>query len=287
MFNYRDTTPSDRLLIALVLASIVHAFVIFGISFDIPKPTKTNRSLNITLVNSANQRVPDEADYLAQENQTGGGVMKDDPTPKARPRAATQPAEAQKPTKRKSDSKRSNTKGKRVLTQDQSQQKVAAERKEDASAKKIKRKITVEELSRQIAQVGADMVRASENYSKRPKIMYINSVNAHKYKAASYERAWQEKVERLGNLNYPEEARRRNLSGGLLLSVGVNQDGTIHSIKIHKSSGHKALDDAAIRIVRLASPYAPFPNALKGEADILVITRTWKFFNNERIKTSR
>ena len=101
-----------------------------------------------------------------------------------------------------------------------------------------------------------------------------------KYKAAAYEKAWQAKVERLGNLNYPNEARRKKLSGSLILSVGLNDDGSIYNIKVRHSSGHKVLDDAAVQIVRLAAPFAPFPDGLKEQADVLVITRTWKFFNN-------
>ena len=117
-------------------------------------------------------------------------------------------------------------------------------------------------------------------------MVYVNSVNAHKYKAAAYERTWQDKVERIGNLNYPDEARRKNLSGGLLLSVGIKPDGSIHSIQVRRSSGESVLDDAAVRIVRLSAPFSPFPEELKQEADVLVITRTWKFSNDNRVETS-
>ena len=89
------------------------------------------------------------------------------------------------------------------------------------------------------------------------------------------------KVERVGNLNYPDEARRNRLSGHLILDVALNPDGSINEITIRKPSGHKVLDDAAVRIVELAAPYAPFPDSFRKETDILHITRTWQFVNNK------
>ena len=93
--------------------------------------------------------------------------------------------------------------------------------------------------------------------------------------------AWRAKVERVGNLNYPEAARKRNLSGSLILDVALSADGSINQITIRRSSGQKVLDDAAIRIVELASPYAPFPAQVRKETDILHITRTWQFLDQK------
>lgn len=95
--------------------------------------------------------------------------------------------------------------------------------------------------------------------------------------------AWRAKVERIGNLNYPEEAKRRNLTGSLVLDVAILPDGKLDNINVIRSSHHKALDDAAIRIVRLASPYAPFPKNFRDEVDIIHITRTWKFQHGDRL----
>jgi protein TonB len=93
--------------------------------------------------------------------------------------------------------------------------------------------------------------------------------------------AWRAKVERVGNLNYPEAARKQNLSGSLILDVALNADGSINQITIRRSSGQKVLDDAAIRIVELASPFAPFPEQVREETDILHITRTWQFLDKK------
>jgi protein TonB len=95
--------------------------------------------------------------------------------------------------------------------------------------------------------------------------------------------AWRRKVENIGNLNYPEEARRKKLYGNLLLHVAVRSDGSVERVRLLKSSGHKLLDDAAINIVKLAAPYAPFPPDIRKEVDVLDITRTWQFLNSNRL----
>jgi len=93
--------------------------------------------------------------------------------------------------------------------------------------------------------------------------------------------AWRSKVERIGNLNYPDEARKRKLSGSLILDVALNPDGSVNDVVVRRSSGQKILDDAAIRIVHLAAPFAPFPADIRKDTDILHITRTWQFLNNK------
>jgi protein TonB len=111
---------------------------------------------------------------------------------------------------------------------------------------------------------------------------FINA-RTREFKYAAYMDAWRAKVERVGNLNYPDEARRQKLSGSLLLDVSVNPDGTVNEIQLRRSSGHKVLDDAAIRIVRLAAPFPPFPKDIEQEVDILHIERTWQFIDGGQV----
>jgi protein TonB len=94
-------------------------------------------------------------------------------------------------------------------------------------------------------------------------------------------------VEKIGNLNYPEEAKRRKLYGNLLMHVAVRADGSVEKIRIRRSSGHKLLDDAAVRIVRMAAPFAPFPPEIREEVDVLDITRTWQFLDGNTLFSSR
>ena len=134
-----------------------------------------------------------------------------------------------------------------------------------------------------IASLSAEIRRKLDARAKRPRRKFI-SANTQEYKYASYMDAWRTKVERVGNLNYPEAARRQNLSGSLVLDVSLNVDGSINDITIRSSSGHKVLDDAAKRIVNLASPFSPFPAQIAQETDILHIMRTWQFINNRSFK---
>ena len=95
--------------------------------------------------------------------------------------------------------------------------------------------------------------------------------------------AWRARVERVGNLNYPEQAKRLKLTGDLVLDVEIRPDGGVHAINVVRPSGHRVLDDAAMRIVRLAAPYDPFPEKIRSEVDILHITRTWQFMRGDRL----
>ena len=140
--------------------------------------------------------------------------------------------------------------------------------------------------SLKMAALSSEVQRKLETRAKRPKRTFI-SASTREYKYAAYMEAWRAKVERVGNLNYPEEARRRNISGQLVLDVALNPDGKINQITIRRSSGHKVLDDAAIRIVELAAPYAPFPDAIRAETDVLHITRTWQFLESTRLPLTR
>ena len=111
------------------------------------------------------------------------------------------------------------------------------------------------------------------------------TANTREYEYAAYEEGWRMKVERVGNLNYPDEARRNKLSGNLLLAVTINVDGSLREVKVRRSSGHKLLDDAAVRIVKMAAPYAPFPDTFRNKQDVLTIVRTWQFSSNSQLSS--
>jgi len=132
-----------------------------------------------------------------------------------------------------------------------------------------------------MASLAAEVDQRMEAYAKRPRRKWI-SARTREHKYAAYMEAWRAKVERVGNLNYPDEARRRSLSGELLLDVALAADGSVSDVIVRRSSGHKVLDDAAQRIVELAAPYARFPESIRKETDILHIQRTWRFLTGNR-----
>ncbi len=140
-------------------------------------------------------------------------------------------------------------------------------------------------LSQQIAEASADIYQQRRAEMRDRKIVYAAEVKTNRLVVAAYEQAWQEKVERIGNLNYPDEARRDKLSGGLMLAVGIKPDGSVYSVQLQQSSGHAALDSAARNIISLAAPFAPLPQEIRDEVDILVITRIWRFDSNYHLET--
>lgn len=129
-----------------------------------------------------------------------------------------------------------------------------------------------------LASLHAELQQKLDVKAKRPRLKFV-SANTEEFKYAAYMEAWRVKVERIGNLNYPDEARKQKLSGSLLLDVALKPDGSVLEIIVRRSSGHRVLDDAAVRIVDLAGPYAPFPDEIRREIDILHVTRTWKFLS--------
>lgn len=272
-FDLWHNSSSDRLLVAVGGAVILHLIVLFGLHFETPKLKPPVQNLEIELVDQSTEKPVHDADYLAQANSRGGGDSQRIKKPKLPPQASSAPPQIKKavPSVQQQQTKQ---KHKSVLTRAHANHKVQQEIEEEQSL--AQPRLDTRKLARQIADLGITSTEVAD-FAVKQRVMPLNAISAKKYVAAAYERAWQKKVERIGNLNYPDEARRENLSGSLLISVWVAKDGSVKKIKLHRSSGHQILDDAAVRIVRLAAPFAPLPKELSSQADIIVITRTWKF----------
>ena len=120
-------------------------------------------------------------------------------------------------------------------------------------------------------------------FANRPRVKRITSLSTAASADAFYLNSWRRKIENIGNLNYPEEARKRKLYGSLRLLVAIEPDGSLRQVELLESSGHKMLDDAAVRIVRQAAPFAPFPDELRATTDLLEIIRTWQFRKNSSL----
>ncbi|HID45100.1 MAG TPA: energy transducer TonB [Chromatiaceae bacterium] len=289
MTAVRRHNHNEAMITMMVIAVILHALLILGVSFELPPPPKlaTQPSLDVILVPSAKkQPAPKEADFLAQQSQEGGT----DKAGRARPRSIPSQPALKKSDKASVEQVRSGT----PAPDKQQQPNVVT------SKKKVLRKVPVTKKTpvkakpkpdmtqllsstrQEIARLTAELDRNSEYASQLPRRKAINS-STREYRYAAYLEAWRKKVERVGNLNYPDEAKRKKLYGDLLLHVSLRADGSVQQIRVVRSSGHKILDDAAIRIVRLASPFAPFPAEIRKEVDILDITRTWQFLSNNRL----
>jgi len=278
---------NDSLLIALFVAVIVHVVLVLGMNFTAPQPDKINKSIDITLVNTPAKKAPKKADFLAQENQIGAGEEAKKPEPPAQKLPGQGDSEVKQIEKIAPEEESKPEAAEKILTQQKAEKKVVtANKPAEVSKPRFEKhqKLTAESLQQQILQMGTE-IRQNQPSSEQTKIKFVDSVSAHKYVAAQYMKDWESKVERTGNLNYPEAATRQNSSSTLTMDVGIKADGSIYSIRINKSSGNPALDEAAKRIVRMSAPFAPLPLDLRKELDVLVITRVWKFSDESGLVT--
>lgn len=270
---------SDSLAIAVAVAVGLHAAVIGLVHFEFlgSRPDDVPSSLDVVLVDFATEEAPEEADFLAQETQRGGGTAEEIDRP-AEP-VATSPEEEVSPVEQEAADAAAQEQP------DQVDELVQVESSDSAPAVSDETEVDpdVEVSTSEIIEQSRTMARASTqrlsdavDYPERPRRKFV-SANTREHLYAGYMRSWVSKVERVGNLNYPERARRQKLDGALVLSVDVFEDGSIGRIRVLRSSGHDVLDEAAVRIVRLSAPFAPLPEEIRREVDVLTITRTWQF----------
>ena len=265
---------------ALVASIAIHAFVVLGLGIKVlrgPQLDAPHNTLDVVLVNSKSAHRPDKADAIAQNNLDGGGNT-DKKLRASTPLPLTAEQQMQRELKameqRRRDLEReaqellTRMKSKATVTQaDISPQAVA---KPDAEARDLV------DRSMEIARLEAAIRQQHQAYQERPKKRFVGA-RTQESRVAFYVDNWRRKIERIGNLNYPSQARQPRFVGVLRITVGIRANGEVESIEINRSSGYKFLDDAAKRIVTLASPFDRFPDNLRVDTDILYITRTWTF----------
>lgn len=276
----------DVLTIALFAAAAVHAVVILGVSFKpFMNELRTPPPLEVVLVQKTDSERPEEADYLAESAQDGGGESDEQARPAA-PFTSDQDLDTDgvAPTPMVASSpKPADAADDAVLTTLFSDREVNSdtEQQESTEENKIVSDVEVDQ-SFEIARLQAEIDRQQEQTAKRPKKKFLTA-RTHEATSAKYMYRWVEKVERVGNLNYPDALRRNKLSGAVVMTVGILKNGAIESILVEESSGQRILDDAAKRIVQLASPFEPLVGKLGEETDILYITRTWDFQSSNSV----
>ena len=286
-------TQSDRMSLTIFFAIAIHAILILGVSFDLVDINNdVVTTMEITLVHQRSNEEPEKADYLAQENQLGGGTQQSksrpsspfsNPLPIPEKGFAPNSRQAMSPPPIKEHKKQTE-----IMSVENSERVVNSEKLKEETPITIKSLTAAQlfERSQQIAKLSAEINKLKEASQQTPKRTYVSGANAKKYRFASYMDAWRTKVERIGNMNYPAIVTRKKITGSLLLIVGINPDGSIHSARISRSSGYKELDRAALRIVNMAAPYPPLTKAILKDTDILYIPRVWRFQNGSRLQTS-
>ncbi len=280
----------DRVLgSALALSILLHS-VVLSIHFQFPDALRwksVNTPLEVVLVNAKTRDRPSKADVLAQANLDRGGNVDQD----RRAKTPLPVVEPRRPGKDLADAQR------RVQQLEAQQQRMLAQAREsklrvpaEATRKAPAEEPTPQPSGRDLADLSLAALRLQaqidkqiEEYQKRPRKKFIGA-RAAEDRFAFYEDAWRVKIERVGTLNFPSEARGK-IYGNLRLTVTIRADGTVESVELDRSSGLKVLDAAAFKIVRLATPFAVFPPDIRREYDQIVITRTWFFGQGDKIWT--
>jgi len=278
-----DTLKSG-ISLAMVFSIALHAFALFGITLVLPEPRNAAdimQPLHVVLVNSKSKSRPLQADALAQANLDGGGNTEQDRQAKTMlPNIGDEQQISPEQIARKVAHLEKETR--RVLTAPNSDYQL-----NQPQPKKQQYNDTADDLvqrSLEIARLEAQINKNNDFYQKLPRRKFIGA-RTQEYRFAQYIEDWRVKVERIGNLNYPEQARREQLYGKLQLSVSIRADGSIENIEVSRSSGHRILDAAAMRIVKLAGPFSPLPPSITKDIDILTITRTWSFTPSDKLES--
>ena len=269
---------STRLSATMVLSVLLHAMLILGLGFAVEDAAPVMPTLDVILSQTRTALTPAQADFLAQANNQGGGEHDKSSRPTA-PQAgplpqpvdglAPRPLHAQTPAPSPPPEARviSSINATDPMPSPQVRQHVEPTPLQQGR-EKIDRDI-------EMARLAAEIQLRSQQYAKRPKRKFV-SASTREYAWAQYLRGWVDRVERVGNLNYPDEARRRRIGGLVVISVAVRRDGSVESTQIVQSSHVPMLDYAALRIVKLSEPFAPLPKT-QDDPDVLHVTRTWQF----------
>ena len=290
--RYAVLDVPSRMQVAMLFSLLVHAIVIFGLTFKMPDPSRFNKlaqPLEVVLVNTKSATRPSRADALAQHNLDGGGntdANRRAKSPLPATRHDKQAAELTMPAQRVQQLERE---ARKLMTQSKAQARVESapsqpQPQPQTETRALPNATDLMQRSLEIARLEAQISKNWDDYQKRPRRRFVGA-RTQEFRFARYIEDWRVKIERVGELNYPQAARDQRLYGNLVLTVSVKPDGSIDKIEINRPSGQKILDEAAINIVKLAAPFAPFPADIAKDTDILSITRTWTFTRSDQLVT--
>ncbi len=280
----------ERFRFMVFLSACAHALLVLGVGFTYLGDANDESSIEVTLAQYRSQIQPDDADFIAQENQTGSG-SKDEATVPSSPFMPdfndadinevlpTPVAQVLNETlEQPALTALSSINGEQVIAQ----QRDTPEQEEKRAPTE---QSSSEEISLAIASLQAQLDLQKQAFARQPRKYTLSSASARKSHEASYLDSWRRRVEAVGNINYPIQARQRQVYGNVRMLISLNALGQISETRIIQSSGESLLDQAAVDIVNLAAPFEPFPEELKAEADILEIVRTFRFHEGNTLSS--
>jgi protein TonB len=280
--------PADRRLWVAIAISLLFHGLLLSLHFAFPEASRVARekALDIILVNARSSRAPSDAQALAQANLDGGGNTDES-------RRAKTPLP---PTERQLSGDDLQQMRKRVQELEAAQQKMLAQARSLAKVAAAETRseqpapaaplsgLDLADAARAMARLEGEINKSVEEYNKRPQKKFVGA-RTQEYALAPYFDAWKQKIERIGTLNYPDEARGK-LYGRVIIFVELRvEDGSLYNAEISRSSGHKVLDQAALRILRMAAPFGPIPREAMGGASVLSFAREWNFVPGDTLAT--
>lgn len=267
---------------AVILALALHAALIGSVSFEIDADSYRTPQIEVTLATRATERAPEDAQLIAAADQTGSGNRDDFNQITSRdnlPLAA--PTEQQIPHQRREEHEARYQDA--LTTRAINQRVVNTERAERDRQQLDLDGISpeVDRLNRELASLQAELDQQTREFAEQPRVRRLTAASARQSVDAAYLLDWRRRLEAVGNQFYPQASVRYGIYGDLRLLVVIRADGSLEDIRVLSSSGYAVLDEAAIKIVRMAAPYSPFPAELKATTDKLEIVRTWQFRENQ------
>jgi protein TonB len=280
----------ERFRFMIFLSACAHALLVLGVGFTYLTDANDEATIEVTLAQYRSQIQPDDADFIAQENQTGSGSQ-DEATVPSSPFLSdlndadineVRPAPEAQVLNETPEQPKLTT-----LTSINAEQVIAQQRNapEQEEKQALSEQSSSEEISLAIASLQAQLDLQQQAFARQPRKYTLSSASARKSHEASYLDSWRRRVEAVGNINYPVQARQQQVYGNVRMLIALNASGQISETRIIQSSGESLLDQAAVDIVNLAAPFEPFPEELKAEADILEIVRTFRFHEDNTLSS--
>ena len=272
---------ADKVLVMAMTVSVglhITALAVRFVDPELFRVRSTDPPVEIILVNAKSASAPGTVEALAQNNLDGGGAndagRRTSPLPNSFEMRDGDSLESARKTVQQLEEEQ-----KKLLATLRESLQLQPNPPKDASTEAMQNGSTDEETTKQLARAQAEIAKQISDYQKRPRKHHFMP-SASEYRFARYVEDWRARVERIGNENYPNDARGRYY-GALRMTVAIRKDGSVADALIEQSSGSQILDRAARRIVQIAGPYPPFPPEIARDTDILEITRTWIFTNDQ------
>lgn len=280
----------ERFRFMIFLSACAHALLVLGVGFTYLTDANNEATIEVTLAQYRSQIQPDDADFIAQENQTGSGSQHEATVPSSPFLSDLNDADINEVRPAPEAQVLNETPEQpnlTALTSINAEQVIAQQRNapEQEERQALSEQSSSEEISLAIASLQAQLDLQQQAFARQPRKYTLSSASARKSHEASYLDSWRRRVEAVGNINYPVQARQQQVYGNVRMLIALNASGQISETRIIQSSGESLLDQAAVDIVNLAAPFEPFPEELKAEADILEIVRTFRFHEGNTLSS--